>query len=95
VETVFENRFMHVREMNRMGADIQTEGKSAIINGGRSLLGTTVMATDLRAGAALVLSALAAEGTTTIAEIHHIERGYSNLVEKLTGLGAVITRVED
>jgi len=95
VETVFENRFMHVREMNRMGADIQTEGKSATINGGRALLGTTVMATDLRAGAALVLEALVAEGTTTIAEIHHIERGYSNLTEKLRDLGAVIKRVDD
>ena len=95
VETVFENRFMHVREMNRMGADIQTEGRTAILKGGRPMLGTTVIATDLRAGAALVLAALASEGTTTVNEIHHIERGYSNFTEKLAGLGAVIKRVED
>jgi len=95
VETVFENRFMHVREMNRMGADIQTEGKTAILKGGRPMVGTTVIATDLRAGAALVLAALASEGTTTINEIHHIERGYSSFTEKLAGLGAVIKRVED
>ena len=95
VETVFENRFMHAREMNRMGADIQIDGRSAIIQGGRPLVGTTVMATDLRAGAALVLSALAAEGTTNLAEIYHIERGYSNLIEKLTGLGALIKRLEE
>lgn len=95
VETVFENRFMHVREMNRMGADIQTEGKTAILDGGRPMVGTTVIATDLRAGAALVLAALASEGTTTINEINHIERGYSSFTEKLTGLGAVIKRVED
>lgn len=95
VETVFENRFMHVREMNRMGADIQTEGKTAIVKGGRPLVGTTVIATDLRAGAALVLAALAAAGTTTINEIDHIERGYSKFTEKLTGLGAVIKRLED
>ena len=95
VETVFENRFMHVREMNRMGADIQTEGRTAILKGGRPMLGTTVIATDLRAGAALVLAALASEGTTTVNEIHHIERGYANFTEKLAGLGAVIKRVED
>lgn len=95
VETVFENRFMHVREMNRMGADIQTEGKTAVIKGGRPLLGTSVIATDLRAGAALVLVALVTEGTTSIDEINHIERGYSSFTEKLTKLGAVIKRVED
>lgn len=95
VETVFENRFMHVREMNRMGADIQTDGRTAILKGGRPMVGTTVMATDLRAGAALVLAALAAEGTTSINEIHHIERGYSSFIEKMTKLGAVIKRVED
>lgn len=94
VETVFENRFMHVREMNRMGASIQIEGKSAIITGGRRLTGAPVMATDLRAGAALVLCALASEGTTTLSEIYHIERGYDNLAEKLTKLGAIIRREE-
>ena len=94
VETVFENRFMHVREMNRMGANIQIEGKSAIIAGGRKLLGAPVMATDLRAGAALVLCALTAEGATTLSEIYHIERGYGNLAEKLTKLGASIKREE-
>lgn len=94
VETVFENRFMHVREMNRMGADIQTEGRTAVLKGGRPLLGTTVIATDLRAGAALVLVALVSEGTTSIDEINHIERGYSSFTEKLTKLGAVIKRVE-
>ena len=95
VETVFENRFMHVREMNRMGADIQTDGRTAILRGGRPLLGTRVMATDLRAGAAMVLAALASEGTTIVNEIFHIERGYSNFTEKLASLGAVIKRVED
>jgi UDP-N-acetylglucosamine 1-carboxyvinyltransferase len=78
-----------------MGADIQTDGRTAILKGGRPLIGTTVMATDLRAGAAMVLAALASEGTTTVNEIFHIERGYSNFTEKLSSLGAVIKRVED
>ncbi len=95
VETVFENRFMHVRELNRMGADIQTEGKQAYINGGRPLKGSKVIATDLRAGAALVLAGLAAKGTTSVNEVYHIERGYANFIEKMRGLGAIIKKVED
>lgn len=95
VETVFENRFMHVRELNRMGADIQTEGKQANINGGRPLKGSKVIATDLRAGAALVLAGLVAKGTTNVNEVYHIERGYSNFIEKMRRLGAVIKKVED
>ncbi len=95
VETVFENRYMHVGELNRMGANIKIEGTSAIIPGDRSLQGTQVIATDLRAGAALVLAGLMSEGTTEISEIYHIERGYSSFVEKFTALGANIRRVED
>lgn len=95
IETVFENRYMHINELNQMGADIEIDGRTAIIPGGRSLRGTAVVSTDLRAGAALVLAALAAEGTTEISEIYHIERGYSEFVDKLTAIGGKITRVDD
>ncbi|MDN4592761.1 UDP-N-acetylglucosamine 1-carboxyvinyltransferase [Polycladomyces subterraneus] len=93
-ETVFENRFMHVEEMKRMGAKIKINGRSAFIEGGHPLSGAEVKATDLRAGAALVLAGLAAEGTTVVTELHHIDRGYVQLVEKLQALGADIKRVK-
>ncbi len=92
IETVFENRFMHVSELKRMGADIKIEGRSAVIEGKDKLLGAPVKATDLRAGAALVLAGLVAEGTTEIIDIHHIDRGYVNIEEKLKSLGANIYR---
>ncbi|MBP2027245.1 UDP-N-acetylglucosamine 1-carboxyvinyltransferase [Acetoanaerobium pronyense] len=95
IETVFENRFMNVPELNRMGADIKIEGKSAVIKGVNSLEGSNVVATDLRAGAALILSGLVAEGDTKISEIYHVERGYVDIVGKLTNLGANIQIVED
>lgn len=94
VETVFENRYMHINELNRMGANIAIEGRSAVIPGDTGLVGCQVMSTDLRAGAALVLAGLAAEGVTEISEIYHIERGYSQFVEKLRGVGADISRVD-
>ena len=92
-ETVFENRFMHVDELKRMGANIKIEGRSAIVEGVAQLTGCQVKATDLRAGAALVLAALVAEGTTEIGYIHHIDRGYDDIVNKMRGLGADISRV--
>jgi len=92
-ETIFENRFMHVPELNRMGADIRAQGNSAIIRGVPSLKGAEVMATDLRASVALVLAALVAEGETTINRIYHLDRGYENIVEKLQKCGADIRRV--
>lgn len=95
IETVFENRFMHVSEFNRMGANIKTEGNCAIIPGGKALKGAQVMATDLRAGAAVVLTGLVADGTTEVSQIFHIDRGYENFVEKLRTLGANIMRVEE
>ena len=95
IETVFENRFMHVAELNRMGANIATEGNRAMVQGGKQLIGAHVAATDLRAGAALVLAGLAAKGTTEVFDIYHIERGYENFVEKFRGLGADIVRVDD
>ncbi|MCI2098654.1 MAG: UDP-N-acetylglucosamine 1-carboxyvinyltransferase [Succiniclasticum sp.] len=94
METVFENRFMHVVELNRMGAAIETTGaRVALIEGPAKLTGCEVNATDLRAGAAMVLSGLVAEGTTTIGNLHHIDRGYENLVGKLQALGGDIRRV--
>ena len=94
-ETVFENRFMHVKELNKMGAIIATSGKEARIAGVRKLSGAEVNATDLRAGAALVLAGLVAEGTTTIGNIYHIDRGYNDFVGKMKSLGANIERIED
>lgn len=94
VETIFENRFMHVCELKRMGANIKIEGRSAIVEGCGKLTGAQVKATDLRAGAALILAGLAAEGTTEITDIDHIDRGYIRVDEKLRGLGANIQRIE-
>ncbi len=94
IETVFENRFMHVSQLNKMGASIETAGNRASIKGNAILRGSQVMATDLRAGAAMVLAGLVAEGETEISEIYHIERGYENFIEKFAALGADITRVE-
>ena len=93
-ETVFENRFMHVEQLNKMGAAIATSGNRATIAGVDKLHGADVRATDLRAGAALVIAALTAEGETRVSDIYHIDRGYSHLVEKFTKLGANIKRVE-
>lgn len=92
-ETVFENRFMHVVELNRMGARISTEGRSAVIDGPCKLTGCDVRATDLRAGAAMILAGLVADGTTRIGDLFHIDRGYENIVEKLRLLGADIERI--
>ena len=92
VETVFENRFMHVDELKKMGAAIITEGNRAVIVGVDKLHGAEVKATDLRAGAALILAGLVADGETKISDIYHIDRGYSYLIEKFTKLGALIER---
>lgn len=94
-ETVFENRFMHVDELKRMGADIKIEGRSAIVQGVERLTGAPVTATDLRAGAALILSALTAEGETEISGVHHIDRGYEDIEHKLKRIGTDIRRVDD
>lgn len=94
IETVFENRFMHVSELKRMGADIKIEGRSAIIEGKEALLGAPVKATDLRAGAALILSGLVSDGITEITNTYHIDRGYVDIEEKLRSLGANIYREE-
>jgi len=92
-ETIFENRFMHVYELQRMGADIEMEGNTAIVRGVKSLTGAPVMATDLRASASLALAGLVAEGETTVDRIYHIDRGYECIEEKLAQLGARIRRV--
>ncbi len=92
-ETVFENRFMHVQEMQRMGADIRIESNTVIINGVQELTGAPVMATDLRASASLVLAALVAKGDTVVDRIYHIDRGYDHIEEKLSQLGATIRRI--
>lgn len=92
VETIFENRFLYVPELARMGAHIKIDGRSAIIEGVRSMAGTTVNATDLRSGAALVVAGLCAKGDTEIGNIFHIDRGYFNIVEKMKNLGAKIDR---
>jgi UDP-N-acetylglucosamine 1-carboxyvinyltransferase len=92
-ETVFENRFMHVDEFHNMNAEIKIEGRSAIVTGNAQLVGAKVCATDLRAGAALILAGLVAEGTTEVSGTHHIDRGYVHLAEKLSGLGAEIWRI--
>ncbi|MBQ9441997.1 MAG: UDP-N-acetylglucosamine 1-carboxyvinyltransferase [Selenomonadaceae bacterium] len=94
-ETVFENRFMHVDELRRMGAKIKIEGRTSVVEGQEKLMGCQVKATDLRAGAAVVLAGLVAEGETQIGYIHHIDRGYDNLVQKLVSLGADIKRVDN
>jgi UDP-N-acetylglucosamine 1-carboxyvinyltransferase len=92
-ETVFENRFMHVHELHRLGADIRLEGNTAIIQGVESMTGAPIMATDLRASACLVLAGLAAKGDTTVDRVYHIDRGYENIEEKLSTLGAKIRRL--
>ena len=92
-ETIFENRFMHVQELQRMGADIKLESNTAICTGAKKLTGAPVMATDLRASASLVVAALAAEGDTLVDRIYHIDRGYDHIEEKLSQLGATIRRV--
>jgi UDP-N-acetylglucosamine 1-carboxyvinyltransferase len=92
-ETVFENRFMHVQELQRMGARIKLEGNTAICTGVSRLTGAPVMATDLRASASLVLAGLVAEGETVVDRIYHVDRGYQNIEDKFAGLGAQIRRV--
>ena len=92
-ETIFENRFMHLNELARLGSNIRIEGNTAIITGVERLTGAPIMATDLRASASLVLAGLVAEGETTVDRIYHIDRGYENIEEKLGGLGAKIRRV--
>jgi UDP-N-acetylglucosamine 1-carboxyvinyltransferase len=94
-ETIFENRFMHVAELKRMGAEIKINGNSAIVKGIDGLKGARVMATDLRASASLVVAGLAAHGVTEISRIYHLERGYENMVEKLQGLGARVRREKE
>jgi UDP-N-acetylglucosamine 1-carboxyvinyltransferase len=94
-ETVFENRFKHVGELRRMGADIKVEGQSAIVKGVKKLSGAYLEATDLRAGAALVLASLAAENGTILENVTHIDRGYERLETKYNALGARIVRVHD
>jgi UDP-N-acetylglucosamine 1-carboxyvinyltransferase len=94
-EKIFENRFMHVAELRRMGADITTEGRIATIRGVRALKGAPLMATDLRASASLIVAALAAEGETTVKRIYHLDRGYEKLEEKLIALGADISRYKE
>ena len=94
-ETIFENRFMHVSELARMGANVNTHDRTAVINGVASLKGAPVSATDLRAGAAMVLAGLIAEGKTEISQVYHIDRGYEDLTGRLQKLGAKIDRIED
>jgi len=94
-ETIFENRFIHVSELRRMGAKIQIQGNTAIIQGVEGLSGAPVMATDLRASASLILAGLAAEGVTEISRVYHLDRGYEGLDRKLANLGADIKRVKE
>ena len=93
-ETIFENRFMHVQELQRLGADIRIEGHTAVVHGVDKLDGAPVMATDLRASASLILAGLVAEGETTIDRIYHLDRGYERIEQKLSTLGARIKRVD-
>ena len=92
-ETIFENRFMHVPELKRMGANIETEGNTAVIRGVERLSGATVMATDLRASASLVIAGLVADGETIVERIYHLDRGYEHIERKLGAVGAQIERV--
>jgi UDP-N-acetylglucosamine 1-carboxyvinyltransferase len=92
-ESIFENRYMHVPELGRMGADIQVRGRSAVVRGVDSLAGAEVMATDLRASMSLVIAGLAAAGETSVHRIYHLDRGYERLEEKLSAVGADIERV--
>jgi UDP-N-acetylglucosamine 1-carboxyvinyltransferase len=95
IETIFENRYMHVQEMQRLGAHITVEGKTAVIEGGVKLSAAHVMATDLRASASLVIAALVADGDTTVERVYHLDRGYDRMEVKLRSLGARIERVSD
>ena len=94
-ETIFENRFMHVPELSRMGANITVHGASAMVRGVKSLTGAQVMATDLRASVSLVLAGLAAGGETVVNRVYHLDRGYERLEEKFSALGADIERLRD
>ena len=91
-ETIFENRYMHVPELRRMGAEVDVHGRSAVVHGPRKLTGAQVMATDLRASMSLVLAGLAAEGETEVLRVYHLDRGYERLEDKLSGVGATIER---
>ena len=93
-ETIFENRFMHVNELVRLGAHVQIDGKVAVVEGVERLSGATVMATDLRASASLVIAGLVAEGETMVDRIYHLDRGYDQMEAKLRGIGADIERVK-
>jgi UDP-N-acetylglucosamine 1-carboxyvinyltransferase len=92
IEKIFPDRFMHVAELSRMAANLRKEGSTVIIGGVKKLIAAPVMASDLRASAALVLAALAAEGTTTVNRVYHIDRGYEKIEQRLNPLGAKITR---
>ena len=94
-ETIFENRYMHVPELSRMGADIEVRGRSAVVRGVDHLIGAPVMATDLRASMSLILAGLAAQGETQVHRVYHLDRGYERLEEKLQAVGADIERVSD
>ena len=93
-ETIFENRFMHVQEMNRLGSKISIDGNTAYIDGVEQLIGAPVMATDLRASASLVIAGLAAKGETLVDRIYHLDRGYDRMEVKLSAVGANITRIK-
>jgi len=93
-ETIFENRFQHVNELIRLGANIQIDGKVAMVEGGQKFSGATVMATDLRASASLVIAGLVADGETRVDRIYHLDRGYDQMETKLRGIGADIERVK-
>jgi len=95
VETVFENRFMHISELMRMGASMNIDGNTVTVNGVEQLKGAPVMATDLRASASLIVAALVAEGVTTVRRVYHIDRGYERIEEKFRQLGAHIQREPD
>jgi UDP-N-acetylglucosamine 1-carboxyvinyltransferase len=94
-ETIFENRYMHVPELARMGADIQVRGRSAVVRGVSEMNGAPVMATDLRASMSLIIAGLAAKGETQVQRVYHLDRGYERLEEKLSAVGADIERVSD
>jgi len=94
-ETIFENRYMHVPELMRMGADVQVRGRTAVVRGVDRLVGAPVMATDLRASMSLIIAGLAAEGETIVNRVYHLDRGYERLEEKLSAVGADIERASD
>ncbi len=94
-ERIFENRFMHAPELARMGAQIEVNGGTATVHGVKSLKGAPVMATDLRASVSLILAALAADGETTLRRVYHLDRGYEQIEQKLSAVGALIERVRD